>query len=72
MWPLKGGKQRIFQNKVLEGGFLDPQGSVNGMWAKIAKGIETIAKDTLDKSRGFGHGGKESWLWNEMYRRKLR
>jgi len=31
LWHLKGDKQMIFQHKVLEGGFMQPNGSFNDM-----------------------------------------
>jgi len=42
-WRLKGEKPRIFQNKVLEGGFSQTKGIVNDMWDKIAHNIRKVA-----------------------------
>lgn len=31
----------------------------------MAKGIDTVAKETLGESRGFGPKDKEYWWWNK-------
>jgi len=69
---LKGEKQRIFQLKILEGGFSQAQGSANDMWDKMAQYIRKVAKETLGESRGFGPRGKESWWWNESVQSNVR
>jgi hypothetical protein len=62
---LKGEKHRIFQLKILEGGFGQAQGSANDMGDKMAQYIRKVAKEMLGESGGFGPRGKESWWWNE-------
>ena len=71
-WHLKGDKQRIFQHKILEGGFRQPHGSANDMWERMAHEIKKVAKETLGESRGFGPRGKESWWWNDSVQSKVR
>jgi len=71
-WHLKGEKQRIFQHKILEGGFTQPHGSANYMWERMGHEIKKVAKETLGESRGFGPRGKESWWWNDSVQSKFR
>ncbi|KAM7489846.1 hypothetical protein LguiB_027330 [Lonicera macranthoides] len=71
-WHLKGEKQRIFQHKVLEGGFWEANGSANDMWDKAAEGIRKIAKETLGESRGCGPRDKESWWWDDSVQDKVK
>jgi len=71
-WHLKGVKQRIFQHKMLEGGFRKPHGSANDMWERISHEIRKVEKETLGVSRGFGPRGKDSWWWNDSVQSKLR
>jgi len=47
-WHLKGVKQRIFQHKMLEGGFRQPHGSVNDMWERMTHEIKKVAKETWE------------------------
>jgi len=70
-WHLKGDKQRIFQHKILEGGFRQPHGRANDMWERMAHEIKKVAKETLGESRGFGPRGKESWWWNDSVQSKV-
>jgi len=60
-WHLKGEKERIFQHRILEGGFRQPCGSANDKWERMAHEIKKVAKETLGESQDFGRRGKESW-----------
>jgi len=61
MVSFKGEKQRIFQHKILEGGFRQPHRSANDMWERMAHEIKKVTKEMLGESRGFGPRGNESW-----------
>jgi hypothetical protein len=52
-WHVKDENKKIFQQEILEGGFMLPQGNANDMWDKIANEIKKVAKETLGQSRGF-------------------
>jgi len=39
---------------------MQPQGSTNDIWDKMAHKIKNVAKKTLRESRGFGPKGNES------------
>ncbi|AES82266.1 TIR-NBS-LRR type disease resistance protein, putative [Medicago truncatula] len=45
-WHLKGEKQHIFQDKILEGGFKQQQRSTNDMWDKMAHEVKKVAKQS--------------------------
>ena len=49
-WHLKSEKQRIFQQRILEGGLREPHGSANDMWERMAHEIKIVAKEMLGES----------------------
>jgi len=69
-WHFKSEKQRIFQQRILEGGFRQPHGSANDMWERMTHEIKKVAKETLGESRRFGPRSKESWWWNDSVQSK--
>ena len=53
-WDLKGEKQDVFKDKMIEEGKWNFDEDIKRMWNELAKCIKRVAKDILGESKGCG------------------